>query len=59
MITENDQSLGLIDPSVIEYEARAARAAVVRAAVIALSALFALVVARLHSKREPQTGVFA
>jgi hypothetical protein len=59
MTTENDHPLGLIDISAIEYEARAARAEAMRAAVVALPALFAQFVARLRSKREPQTGVFA
>jgi len=59
MTTENDHPLGLIDISAIEYEARAARAEAMRAAVLALPALFAQFVARLRSKREPQTGVFA
>jgi hypothetical protein len=56
MTTQNDQPLGLIDVSAIEYEARAARAEVMRAAVVALPALFAQVVGRLRSKREPQTS---
>jgi hypothetical protein len=59
MTTENDHPLGLIDISAIEYEARAARAEAMRATVVALPALFAQLVARLRSKREPQTGVFA
>ena len=59
MTTENDQPVGLINISAIEYEARAARAEVMRATVVALPALFAQVVARLRSKREQQTGAFA
>jgi hypothetical protein len=54
MTTQNDQPLGLIDVSAIEYEARAARAEIMRATVVALPALFAEVVARLRSKRQPQ-----
>jgi hypothetical protein len=59
MTTQNDQPLGLIDVSAIEYEARAARAEIMRATVVALPALVAQVIARLRSKRESQTGVFA
>lgn len=59
MTTQNDQPLGLIDISAIEYEARAARAEAMRATIVALPALFAQVVARLRSKRGSQTGVFA
>jgi len=59
MTTQNDRPIGLIDVSAIEYEARAARAEVMRATVVALPALFAQVVARLRSKRQPQTGAFA
>ena len=59
MSTQNDHPLGLIDISAIEYEARAARAAVMREAAVALPAVIARAIARLGVKRQPQTKAFA
>ena len=59
MTARNDQPIGLIDISAVEYEARAARAAVMREAAVALPAVIARVIARLGAKREPQTKAFA
>ena len=59
MTTQTDQPAGLIDVCAIEYEARAARAEDMRAVAVALPDVIARFVARLHTKRQPQTKAFA
>lgn len=63
MTTQNDQPLGLIDVCAIEYEARAARAEVMRDAAVAVPAFVVRFVARLRAKQqtrgEAQAKAFA
>ena len=61
MTARNDQPIGLIDISAVEYEARAARAAVMRDVALALPPMIARFLARFRLKpqAQPQTKAFA
>jgi len=61
MTSQSERPLGLIDVSAIEYEARAARAAVMHDAAVALPPMIARFLARFRLKpqAQPQTKAFA